>query len=405
MTTLSPLDGTRKLIGVGAFVLFHGVKLVYRFGAEMKRTASQSCEVAPVRLAIAFAITLSAAACGAEPTVSRRLEQAIASAPPREQAPMSCSSATLGPGAAATSSANAGPPTPPRKGVPGERAVLVEFYQSTRGANWVKQDNWLSESVDHCQWHGVECDDAGYVAQLTLYDNDLDGPLPESLCRLEHLHTLYFSFNRIRGELPKNLGQCKSLKNLWLKANNLTGKIPDGICASGTLEYIDLHVNSLSGPIPESIGKCSALQVLRLDRNKLTGGVPKALFSLPKLSEIYLHHNKLSGALDPDIAKVHELQYLFLGDNEFTGPIPPLTGLTELVTLRLENNRFSGAVPPSLGELPKLQVLRLDHNRLDGDVPPALAQTTAKLGECGLSGNKLTCPACNPRCGLQGRQK
>src|SRR5215472_9469610 len=53
----------------------------------MKRTASQSCRVLPVRVAIAFAITLSAAACGAEPTVSRRPEQAIASAPAARAGP------------------------------------------------------------------------------------------------------------------------------------------------------------------------------------------------------------------------------------------------------------------------------------------------------------------------------
>jgi Leucine-rich repeat (LRR) protein len=118
-----------------------------------------------------------------------------------------------------------------------------------------------------------------------------------------------------------------------------------------------------------------------------------------------VQHNKLSGSLDTDVTKVRGLKYLFLGDNDFSGPLPALNGLDELVTLRLENNRFSGSIPPSLGELPKLQVLRVDHNRLSGDVPAALAQATSKLGECDLSNNKLACPACNARCGLQGKAK
>lgn len=350
-----------------------------------------------MRAVIAFASL--AVLCSLEPPVSRASQRPPAVAVvPAAQTTSPCSSALAG-------SAPAAEAAPKRKGVAAERQVLVDFYQSTRGANWVKQDNWLSESVDPCQWHGVECDDAGYVAQLTLYDNDLDGPLPESLCRLERLHTLYFSFNRISGELPKNIGQCKSLKNLWLKANNIGGKIPDGICDAGTLEYIDLHVNSMSGPIPESIGKCRALQVLRLDRNKLTGGLPKSLFSLPKLSEIYVHHNKLAGALDPDVAKLTGLKYLFLGDNEFSGPIPPLTGLSELVTVRFEHNTLSGTLPASLGDLPKLQVLRLDHNRFSGEVPAGLAQSTAKLGVCDLSDNKLACPTCDARCGIKAKAK
>jgi hypothetical protein len=347
-------------------------------------------------LGISAVFSCLLSACGSEPSVSQVPEQPTASAVAPPTPVLSAPSATA-------SSVAATPPAP--KGIPAERQVLVDFYASTHGKNWVKQDNWLSESVDPCQWHGVECDAAGYVAQLTLYDNDLDGPLPDSLCRLEHLHTLYFSFNRISGELPKNIGQCKSLKNLWLKANNITGKIPDGICDAGTLEYIDLHVNSLVGSIPESLGKCSALQVLRLDRNKLTGGLPKAIFLLPKLAEIYVHHNALSGPLDPDIAKVHALKYLFLGENDFTGPIPALAGLGELVTLRLEHNRFSGALPASLGELPKLQVLRLDHNRLSGDVPAPLAQATSRLGECDLSDNKITCAGCDARCGLAKTEK
>src|SRR5262249_46944973 len=152
-----------------------------------------------------------ATACASEPPAAR--------CPPTptvgEQAPhdRSCTAADGG-AASVTTGADAAPPP---KGVPEERQVLVDFYQSTRGANWVKQDNWLSQTADHCQWHGVECDASGHVTQLTLYDNDLDGPLPESLCRLERLQTLYFSFNRISGELPKSIGQCKSLKNLWLK--------------------------------------------------------------------------------------------------------------------------------------------------------------------------------------------
>jgi hypothetical protein len=315
------------------------------------------------------------------------------------RAPEPAPVASSAPHAAIDAASDAAPP----KGLAAERPVLVDLYRSTHGPNWVKQDRWLSDAVDHCRWHGVECDPSGYVTQLTLYDNDLDGPLPESICRLEHLHTLYFSFNRISGELPKSIGQCKSLKNLWLKANAISGKIPDGICDAGTLEYIDLHVNGLTGPIPEAIGKCAALQVLRLDRNKLTGNLPKSLFSLPKLAEVYVHHNKLGGALDADITKLGALKYLYLSENAFTGSLPPLTG-KELVTIRLEGNQFAGAIPPSFGELPKLEVLRLDHNRLGGDVPDSLAKRTSALGVCDLSENaKLACPACDARCGLHGK--
>ena len=63
-----------------------------------------------------------------------------------------------------------------------DREVLVEFYHSTGGPDWVKSDHWLSTAVPHCEWHGVRCDDDGYVVELTLFDNDLEGPLPATIC-------------------------------------------------------------------------------------------------------------------------------------------------------------------------------------------------------------------------------
>lgn len=79
-----------------------------------------------------------------------------------------------------------------------EHQALVDFYHSTHGPNWIRQDNWLSDNVPYCKWHGVICDEENRVIEIQLYDNGLEGPLPESIGNLEKLKTLYLSFNNIK---------------------------------------------------------------------------------------------------------------------------------------------------------------------------------------------------------------
>lgn len=80
---------------------------------------------------------------------------------------------------------------------PLERLELENFYKETHGSNWIRQDNWLSDSIPYCEWHGVICDKNGHVTELQLYDNGLEGSLPDTLCNLTELKTLYLSFNHI----------------------------------------------------------------------------------------------------------------------------------------------------------------------------------------------------------------
>ena len=38
-----------------------------------------------------------------------------------------------------------------------DQQTLIELYYSTDGANWDRQDDWLSEE-DVCDWYGIMCD-------------------------------------------------------------------------------------------------------------------------------------------------------------------------------------------------------------------------------------------------------
>lgn len=71
------------------------------------------------------------------------------------------------------------------------------------------------------------CNPEGRVIEIQLYDNGLDGPVPESIGNLQELKTLYLSFNKISGRIPSSLGASTPyLENVWLKANRLEGEIP-----------------------------------------------------------------------------------------------------------------------------------------------------------------------------------
>lgn len=252
-----------------------------------------------------------------------------------------------------------------------ERAALIEFYMALGGADWLERDFWGSERPVG-EWHGVETDADGRVIRLTIYDNNLSGPLSAAICRLERLHTLHLSFNKISGALPEALGECRALKNLWLKGNKLTGPLPASVAVLPELEYLDIHANELAGPLPV-VWDTPMLKIFRGEDNRISGALPEALLRQPALEQLFLHNNELTGPLPAAFSE--NLGSLLLASNQLSGPIPEGLGrLPKLTDLRLNRNQLSGSIPASLAGAPALQVLRLDHNRLNGPLPPGLGE-------------------------------
>lgn len=88
----------------------------------------------------------------------------------------------------------------------GECNALVTLYQSTDGANWLDNTNWLTvnATISPCNWHGVLCSN-GSVVQLALTGNRLRGPIPSSLGALTHLVRLLLADNQLHGRVPLTL--------------------------------------------------------------------------------------------------------------------------------------------------------------------------------------------------------
>ena len=335
--------------------------------------------------------------------------------------------------------------------VPEERAALVALYEATDGANWRRQDHWLSD-VSIANWYGVHTDQEGHVTSLFLENNGLEGTLPDlsalaslvnlnlsinrlsgpapelshhpglttvslrknqlsggvpELSALVDLRALHLDGNRLTGPIP-DLSSLSSIVALNLRENQLTGRIPE-LSALTELRTLDLGANRLTGPVPElcsfsgltqvdlgdnrltgtvpELCDLQALRVLNLSSNRLTGPIPD-LSAVTNLEVLYLGNNRLTGTV-PDISSLSRLWRLSLGSNRITGPVPQLDGLTNLTQVFLENNLLTGSVP-GLENVPKLTDLNLSGNRLEGTIPElgALSRlTNLKLRANLLSGS------------------
>ena len=87
---------------------------------------------------------------------------------------------------------------------PDDMHVLMDFYQSTNGDQWRKNDHWLDRSTH--EWYGVMLNDEGRVVKLDLASNNLAGPIPESLGNLSQLTQLNLDSNALSGSIPERLG-------------------------------------------------------------------------------------------------------------------------------------------------------------------------------------------------------
>ena len=286
-----------------------------------------------------------------------------------------------------------------------DRAGLVAFYNSTDGANWHRNDNWLTDApLD--DWYGVDTNNGGRVIELELYSNRLTGRLPAELGNLTALEVLDLEENQLTGLIPSELGNLTSLWLLNLGENQLTGRIPSELRNLTNLYALFLNDNRLTGGLPPELGNLITLEELWLNGNQLTGHIPSELGSLTNLTELFLAGNQLTGCI-PDVLRAIEdndfaeldlpfcespdrtalvaLYHATAGDdwddndNWLTdAPLDEWHGVKtddygRVVDLELDDNNLSGQIPSELGNLSNLKNLLLQYNQLTGQIPPELA--------------------------------
>ena len=142
--------------------------------------------------------------------------------------------------------------------------MLVALYNSTGGANWTRNTNWLSDRPIG-EWRGVYTDSSGRVFRLDLYSNRLTGETPPELGGLSNLTRLNLSGNQLTGEIPPELGGLSNLTHLVLHGNGLTGEIPPELGGLSNLTYLRVNSNQLTGCIPEGLRDIAFHDLASLD--------------------------------------------------------------------------------------------------------------------------------------------
>lgn len=266
--------------------------------------------------------------------------------------------------------------------------ALVALYNSTDGASWTDNTDWLSGSnVD--TWYGTTRSD-NRVAELTLETNNLAGSLPSELGDLTALEDLDLEENQLTGSIPIELGNLVLLEDLELNDNQLTGSIPAELGDLTNLIDLELSTNQLIGTIPVGIWNLTDLNYLDLDHNLLTGTISSNVGNLTQMLFLELDDNELTGSIPIELGNLILLQDLELSDNQLIGSIPvELGSLTNLEYLDLSGNMLTGSIPLQFGDLANLIELDVGHNLLGGDIPSELSGLT-NAEDLTLWDNQLT---------------
>lgn len=253
-----------------------------------------------------------------------------------------------------------------------ESALLALKASFTLNSSHPLTQNWSSQS-SICDWIGVTCGSRHHrVTALNISNMNILGNIAPQLGNLSFLVSLDVSQNNLHGDLPQDLSRLRRLKVMDFAFNNFSGEIPMWFGSNSSsiskLETLSVRNNRLQGNIPKEIGNLKNLKELILFGNQFTGTIPLSIFNMSSLEILGLSNNQLTGSLPVDIChRLHRIKSIGIISNHLSGHIPPgLSNCTELYELSLSYNSFNGTIPPEIVNLERLQFLNLGGNKLRG---------------------------------------
>jgi kinase len=171
------------------------------------------------------------------------------------------------------------------------------------------------------------------LGDLNLRDNQITGPVPDSLAKLSSLKNVVLTNNLLQGPVPvfspsvkldldvkserfcrSDKGDCDAKVNILLsiaesfgypkifadnwRGNNVCSRWLGITCDSaGNIVIINFSRFALNGIISPSFGSLNSLQKLVLSNNSLTGTIPEAIANLKNLRELDVSFNSLHGKI------------------------------------------------------------------------------------------------------------
>lgn len=136
-----------------------------------------------------------------------------------------------------------------------------------------------------------------------------------------------FSLERVSfctfGHLPDYIGDSwQQLREFKIIGGEYVGNISSSLCNLNKLEYLDFSYSQFTGTIPECIFTIPSLRYLDLSYNELSGPIPEAIGAAQGIEHISFANNHLNGTLPRSIGKLTNIMYLSLEDNSLIGVIP-----------------------------------------------------------------------------------
>ncbi|KAM1638528.1 hypothetical protein ACFX13_008611 [Malus domestica] len=316
-----------------------------------------------------------------------------------------------------------------------ERQALLVFKQHLVD-DYGKLSSWVGH--DCCRWEGISCNNnTGHVVKMDLrnpYDMtdgeewinaSLGGKINASLLSLKHLNYLDLSNNWFdSNQIPKFIGELKSLQYLNLSSTWFGGEIPSSLGNLSSLNFLDLGLNYfLSSKNLNWLSHLSSLKYINLNGvNLKSTGVSWAydIIMLPSLLELHLSscqieniplslqrinltsllvldmsYNGIKSSSFPSwFLNLTNLKTLDLSGNDFSDPFP--NGFSKsLENLDLSETGLKCQIPKVSGNFCKLKVLSLSRNNFEGGIEefwrslsncPSNTLESLDLSNCKLEG-------------------
>ena len=209
--------------------------------------------------------------------------------------------------------------------------------------------------------------------------------IPVGIRRLERLHLLNLSGNKLDMSVLDVICQLDGLVDLFLGNNNLIGSLPPEICRLNCLQTLDLSSNKLED-LPESIWTMSNLKHLNVADNLIRELPFEQLVDLP-LIDIDASKNRLAGCLFGDnVTSMQTLQSLDVSFNLLDMLSSHAITMPALLSLAVDGNRLTSL--PDVSTWSTLHIFTAAENLLS-NLPIGFTEL-ASLKNASFASNKIT---------------